>query len=99
MQMSDYDTRLIAVEQAVGVLRTDCLQAIAENTRSIGILNKVFLQQEERVSNANHEITMFIGIVGSQGQDIQLIKRQTQAMAGRFDRIDVRFDGVNTHLE
>ena len=90
--MSIYDERLAALEQTVTSLRNDFLQAIIENTHSMSTLNKVVLQQEQNARDANHEITILIGVISAQGGDIKDIKN-------RIDGFDQRFASLEGKLE
>lgn len=82
--MATSEERFTTLEKTIASLRNDFLQAIVENTRSMSILNKVILQQEENARNANHEITILTGVVGSQGRGIKAIK-------DRLDGFDLHF--------
>ena len=90
--MSIYDERLAALEQTVTSLRNDFLQAIIENTHSMSTLNKVVLQQEQNARDANHEITILIGVISAQGGDIKDIRN-------RIDGFDQRFASLEGKLE
>lgn len=92
VQLSIYDERLAALEQTVASLRNDFLQAIIENTHSMSTLNKVVLQQEQNARDANHEITILIGVISAQGGDIKGIKN-------RMDGFDQRFASLEGKLE
>jgi hypothetical protein len=91
VQLSIYDERLAALEQTVASLRSDFLQAIVENTRSMGTLNKVVLQQEQNARDANHEITILTGVISVQGRDIKDIKNHLDGFDQRFESFDQRF--------
>ena len=92
VQLSIYDERLAALEQTVASLRNDFLQAIIENTHSMSTLNKVVLQQEQNARDANHEITILIGVISAQGGDIKGIHN-------RIDGFDQRFASLEGKLE
>jgi hypothetical protein len=92
VQLSIYDERLAALEQTVTSLRNDFLQAIIENTHSMSTLNKVVLQQEQNARDANHEITILIGVISAQGGDIKDIRN-------RIDGFDQRFASLEGKLE
>jgi chromosome segregation ATPase len=72
--MPSQEERLLIVEQTLVTLRMDLLQVISDNTRSMTALNRVVVQQEQNLSDANHEITILVGVIGRQGQDIKTIK-------------------------
>jgi hypothetical protein len=71
--------------------RSDFLQAIIENTHSMSTLNKVVLQQEQNARDANHEITILIGVISAQGRDVKDIKNRVDGFDQRFASIDQRF--------
>jgi chromosome segregation ATPase len=72
--MPSQEERLSIVEQSITTLRMDLLQAISDNTRSMTSLSRAVVQQEQNLRDADHEITILIGVVGNQGQDIKSIK-------------------------
>lgn len=89
--MPTSEERLAIVEQTVTTLRNDFLQAIVDNTRSMTTLNKVILHQEENLRDADHEITILTGVVGSQGRDIKAIKE-------RLDGFDLHFTSQGRNI-
>jgi len=100
--MPTSEERLTTVEKTVATLRNDFLQAIVDNTRSMTTLNKVILQQEENARDANHEITILTGVVGSQGRDIKAIKDRLDDFDSRFASLEDKFtslDGKVTSLD
>jgi prefoldin subunit 5 len=99
VQLSIYDERLAALEQTVASLRSDFLQAIVENTRSMGTLNKVVLQQEQNARDANHEITILTGVISAQGRDIKDIKNHLDGFDQRFASFDQQFASLEGKLE
>jgi hypothetical protein len=107
--MPTSEERLAILEQTATTLRNDFLLAIVENTRSMTTLNKVILQQEENARDANHELTILTGVVGSQGRDIKAIKErldgfdlhfasQGQNLASQGQNIKNHMDGFDLHL-
>ena len=90
--MSTYDERLTAVEQTITSLRQDFLQAIMDHTRSMTTLNKVILQQEQNMRDADHEITILTGVISAQGQDIKEMKNRLESFDQRFTSLEERFD-------
>ena len=99
VQLSIYDERLAALEQTVASLRNDFLQAIIENTHSMSTLNKVVLQQEQNARDANHEITILIGVISAQGGDIKGVKEDIKGIKNRIDGFDQRFTSLAGKLE
>ncbi len=100
--MPTSEERFAILEQTVTTLRTDFLLAIVENTRSMTTLNKVILQQEESIRDADHEITILTGVVGSQGRDIKAIKDRLDGFDSHFVSLEDRFaslDGKVTSLD
>lgn len=95
VQLSIYDERLAALAQTVASLRNDFLQAIIENTHSMSTLNKVVLQQEQNARDANHEITILIGVISAQGGDIKDIKNRIDGFDQRFASFDQHFAGFD----
>lgn len=61
--MAGYDERLAALEQSM-LPRIDFINAI----------NKLSLQQAQSANDVYHEVTILLGVVGSQGQDIKTLK-------------------------
>ncbi len=92
--MPTQDERLFIVEQAVASLRNDFLQAIVENTRSMGTLSRVVSQQEQNVRDANHEITILLGVVSAQGKDIKDIKSHLDGFDQRFASVEGKLDQI-----
>ena len=112
--MSTYDERLTAVEQTITSLRQDFLQAIMDHTRSMTTLNKVVLQQEQNMRDADHEITILTGVISAQRQDIKEMKNCLESFDQRFtsseeqfgqsfvsseERFDQRFTSLEGKLE
>src|SRR5258708_3129098 len=67
--MPTQEDRIAALEQTT-VSRIDFLNAI----------NKLTLQQAQNASDTYHEITILLGVTGSQGQDIRAIKEDVSIM-------------------
>jgi predicted nucleic acid-binding Zn-ribbon protein len=99
VQLSTYDERLAIVEQTITSLRNDYLQAIIENTHSMSTLNKVVLQQEQNMRDANHEITILTGVISAQGRDIKDIKNRMDGLEQRFTSLEETFNQHFTSLE
>jgi chromosome segregation ATPase len=97
--VSTYDERLTAVEQTITSLRQDFLQAIMDHTRSMTTLNKVVLQQEQNMRDADHEITILTGVISAQGRDIKEMKNRLESFDQRFTSLEERFDQRFTSSE
>jgi len=98
LELSSNDERLIALEQATASLRSDFLQAIIENTRSMSTLNKVIIQQEQNTRDSNHEITILTGMISAQGRDIKDIKSRLDSFDQRFTSLENRFTSLEQHF-
>lgn len=92
--MSAYDERLTAVEQTITSLRNDFLQAIMEHTRSLSTLNKVVLQQEQNMRDADHEITILTGVISAQGRDIKDMKNRLEGFDQRFTSLEGKLEQI-----
>jgi len=97
--VSTYDERLTAVEQTITSLRQDFLQAIMDHTRSMTTLNKVVLQQEQNMRDADHEITILTGVISTQGRDIKEMKNRLESFDQRFTSLEEHFDQRFTSSE
>lgn len=97
--MPTSEERLAILEQTVTTLRNDFLQAIVDNTRSMTTLNKVILHQEENTRDANHEITILTGVVGSQGRDIKAIKDRLDVFDSRFASLEDKVTSLDGKLD
>jgi len=97
--MPTQEERLSALEQTITSLRQDFLQAIVENTRSMSTLNKVISQQEQNVRDANHEITILLGIASGQERDIKVIKNDLSVVKESVERIDHRLEGLEMKFD
>ena len=75
------------------------MQAIMDHTRSMTTLNKVILQQEQNMRDADHEITILTGVISAQGQDIKEMKNRLESFDQRFTSLEERFDQRFTSLE
>lgn len=60
---------------------------------------RAFHQELARRAQENDEnLTILLGVIRHQGQDIRSIKERLDAMDGRFDAIDGRLDGQSREL-
>ena len=62
-------------------------------------LNKVILAQELHSRDIDHNVTVLLGIVGSQGKDIKTMQNDLSVVKERVEDIDQRLDGVDRRLE
>ena len=92
--MPTQEERIAALEQTT-ISRIDFLNAV----------NRVMLQQAQSTSETYHEITILLGVVGSQGQDIKTIKEDVSTLKGdvslikeRLTEHTARFDHLETLL-
>lgn len=69
--MSNYEERIAILEQT-SVSRIDFLNAV----------NRVMLQQAQSTSETYHEITILLGVAGSQERDIKIIKEDVNTLKG-----------------
>lgn len=92
--MPTQDERLLIVEQTLAILRNDFLQAIVSNTSSLGAINKVLAQQEVNTRDADHAITILLGVVAAQGKEIKDIRSRLDGFDQRFTSVEERFASV-----
>ena len=79
--MSTHEERTAELEQLT-VSRIDLVNAIS----------KLTLQQAQNSSDAYHEITLLLGIIGSQRRDIGTIKEDVSALKERLVSLETKFD-------
>ncbi len=72
--MRSQEERLTAVEQGLAAVQGDFLIHLSENNRQMAALNKVISTQELHSRDIDHNVTILLGIAGSQGKDIKAIK-------------------------
>ncbi|MBO0793816.1 MAG: hypothetical protein J2P36_23085, partial [Ktedonobacteraceae bacterium] len=53
----------------------------------------------EQFEETNMAVTALTVTVGSQGQDIRVMKEDIRGILDRLDGVDVRFDGVDRRLD
>ncbi len=85
--MSNYEERIAILEQT-SVSRIDFLNAV----------NRVMLQQAQSTSETYHEITILLGVAGSQERDIKIIKEDVSLIKERLNEHTTRFDHLETLL-
>ena len=69
--MPTQEDRIAALEQTT-VSRIDFIDAI----------NRLTLQQAQMASDMSHQVTILLGVTGSQGQDIRTIKGDVSVLKG-----------------
>ncbi len=72
--MPTQEERLTAVEQGLAAVQGDFLIHLSENNRQMAALNKVISTQELHSRDIDHNVTILLGIAGSQGKGIKAIK-------------------------
>ncbi|GEM_PF-1316541 len=64
------------LEERVTVLE----QATVSRIDYINGVNRLMLQMAQNASDTSHELTMLLGVTGSQGQDIKILKEDVRAL-------------------
>ena len=85
--MPTQEERITELEQKT-VSRIDFLNAIS----------KLQLQHAQSSSDTYHELTILLGVVGSQGRDIKSIKEDISALKERLGSLETKIDGQTTLL-
>lgn len=83
--MSTQEDRIAAFEQTM-VPRIDLINAV----------NRVTLQQAQTASDLSHERTILLGVTGSQGQDIKIIKGDVSTLKEDVSDIKDRLGRLET---
>ncbi len=63
------------------------------------ILNRIASEQLLRLRDLEHNVTILVGVQGSQGQDISAMKADVSAIKERLDRVESRLDRMESHLD
>src|SRR5437764_14597774 len=70
------------------------------------ILNRIASEQLLRLRDLEHNVTILVGVQGSQGQDIRAMKADVSAMKAdvsaikeRLERVESRLDRMESHLD
>lgn len=79
--MPTQEDRITTLEQTT-VSRIDFLNAV----------NKLTLQQAQNASDTYHELTILLGVTGSQGKDIKAIKEDVSSIKDRLVSLETKFD-------
>lgn len=104
--MPTQEERLSTVEQDLRVAQGDFLLHLSENNRQIAALNKVLSTQELHSRDIDHNVTILLGIAGSQGKDIRAIKddlgiirESVEHMGQQISGFERRFTSLEEKLE
>ena len=63
------------------------------------ILNRIASEQLLRLRDLEHNVTILVGVQGSQGQDIRAMKADVSTIKERLERVESRLDGVGSRLD
>jgi hypothetical protein len=89
--MPTQEERIAALEQTT-ISRIDFLNSV----------NRLALQQAQSANDTYHELTILLGVTGSQGQDIKAIKEDVGAIKERLGSVETtlseRLGSVETTL-
>ena len=93
------EERIVALEQGMADVQRDFLVHLSENNQHMAALNKVISMQELHSRDLDHNVTMLLGIAGSQGKDIKTMLNDLSVVKERVEGIDRRLGGVEQRLE
>ena len=88
----------------------DRITALEQNTVSridfINSINRISLQHAQHSSDMSHQVTILLGVVGSQGQDIRtikedisVIKEDVSTIKGRLSSLETRIGSLETKFD
>jgi chromosome segregation ATPase len=63
------------------------------------ILNRIASEQLLRLRDLEHNVTILVGVQGSQGQDIRAMKADVSAIKERLDGVESRLDRMESRLD
>ena len=63
------------------------------------ILNRIASEQLLRLRDLEHNVTILVGVQGSQGQDIRAMKADVSTIKERLERVESRLDGIEGRLD
>ncbi|HEX6557059.1 MAG TPA: hypothetical protein VF026_30125 [Ktedonobacteraceae bacterium] len=92
------EERIVALEQGMADVQRDFLVHLSENNQHMAALNKVISMQELHSRDLDHNVTMLLGIAGSQGKDIKTMQNDLSVVKERVEGIDRRLEGVDRRL-
>ena len=87
------EERIVALEQGLAAVQTDFLVHLSENNRQMAALNKILSMQELHSRDLDHNVTMLLGIAGSQGKDMKTMQNDLSVVKERVEDIDRRLEG------
>lgn len=93
------EERIVALEQGMADVQRDLLVHLSENNQHMAALNKVISMQELHSRDLDHNVTMLLGIAGSQGKDMKTMQNDLSVVKERVEGIDRRLEGVDRRLE
>src|SRR5947199_10548680 len=100
------EERIVALEQGLADVQRDFLVHMSENNRHMAALNKVISMQELHSRDLDHNVTVLLGVVGSQGKDMKtmqndlsVVKERIEDIDRRLERFEQRFTSVEGKLE
>lgn len=104
--MSTYDDRLAALEQKVTTLthdlvatQSDFLTHFGGLGRSIATLNKSVSDQEMDARDLHHNMTILLGVVGDQGQDIKAIRTDLNVVKDDLSTVKEDLGAVKSDVD
>ena len=93
--MTTLEERVTVLEQTA-VSRIDYINGV----------NRLMLQMAQNASDTSHELTILLGVTGSQGQDIKILKEDVKALKedvatlqGDVSDIKKQLEGVDQRLD
>ena len=97
------EDRITALEQGLRGVQSEFLVHLSESNRQIASLNKVMTAQELNGRDIDHNLTMLLGMVTSQGKDINVMQVDLgtvkEQVADIKQDMNDRFETQGKHLE
>jgi hypothetical protein len=93
------EEQIVALEQGLTEVQRDFLVHLSESNRQVAALNKVISMQELHSRDLDHNVTVLLGIAGSQGKDMKAMQNDLSVVKERVEGVDRRLEGVNWRLE
>jgi hypothetical protein len=93
------EKRIVALEQGLTEVQRDFLVHLSESNRQVAALNKVISMQELHSRDLDHNVTVLLGIAGSQGKDMKTMQNDLSVVKERVEGVDRRLEGVDRRLE
>ncbi len=63
------------------------------------ILNRLASEQLLRLRDLEHNVTILVGVQGSQGQDIKAIKSDVSDIRERLERVESHLERMESHFD